>query len=413
MANGIFKKLFSGVLNKSTGMFSMFKMMNGAQNRFSSFGKEGYEASVTRACINAIVQNGAKLKPVHIVSKNGTITKKDGKYQHMLAVRPNRYMNAFDFYLKLITQLMNLNNAFCYVNYEKNNTELYPINYSSVEAIESEGVMYLRFWLVGGDWLAIPYDEVIHLRRHFYNGDLFGESNDAIASTLDLINTLDQGLSNAVESSGNIRGVLKFSQAMMKAEDMEAQRKKFVDSYMSSTNNGGIAATDSKAEFVPTDNKAIYIDPEQMKAINERFYEYYHVNESIIKSDYTEDQWNAFYESVIEPLAIQMSLEFTTKLLTPGEQSAGNQIVFESNRLQYASISSKIKMVKELMPLGLLSFNDGREIFNMSPVDGGDKRLISLNYIDSEIQSEYQLAKAKAGEFKIPKKDGDDVEDEE
>ena len=309
---------------------------------------------------------------------------------------------------------MNLNNAFCYVNYEGSKTELFPINYSSVEAIEREDVLYLRFNLVGGDWLAIPYDEVIHLRRHFYNGDLFGESNDAIKSTLELINTLDQGLSKAVESSGSIRGILKFTQAMMKDDDIEAKRVKFVEDYLSSENNGGIAATDSKSEFVPTESKAIYIDPEQMNAINERFYSYYHVSESIIKSDYTQDQWSAFYESVLEPLAVQMSLEFTTKLFTKSEQAKGNQIMFESNRLQYATIDSKIKMVKEVMPLGLLSFNDGREIFNMAPVVDGDRRILSLNYIDSDIASEYQLARAKVGGTPPNelKEDGDDKDEE-
>ena len=65
--------------------------------------------------------------------------------------------------------------------------------------------------------------------------------------------------------------------------------------------------------------------------------------------------------------------------------------MFEANRLQYGSAKTKINLIKELSPVGILSINEGREIFNLAPVEGGEKRLISLNYIDSEKANEYQL----------------------
>ena len=45
------------------------------------------------------------------------------------------------------------------------------------------------------------------------------------------------------------------------------------------------------------------------------------------------------------------------------------------------------------MPMGLMTINEGREVFNMAPVVGGDKRIMSLNYIDAELANDYQLAK--------------------
>ena len=41
----------------------------------------------------------------------------------------------------------------------------------------------------------------------------------------------------------------------------------------------------------------------------------------------------------------------------------------------------------------MLSVNEAREIFNLAPVDGGEKRLMSLNYIDAELASQYQAGK--------------------
>src|SRR5699024_2449255 len=136
--------------------------------------------------------------------------------------------------------------------------------------------------------------------------------------------------------------------------------------------------------------KAVDVDDKQLQAIKNKVYEYLGINESIVNSSYTEDEWNGFYESVVEPLALQFSLEFTGKIFTEREQSFGNQIIFESNRLQFASNESKTKMLKELVPLGLLTVNQALEVLNLPPVEDGNKRLQSLNFIDEQLADEYQ-----------------------
>ena len=47
--------------------------------------------------------------------------------------------------------------------------------------------------------------------------------------------------------------------------------------------------------------------------------------------------------------------------------------------------------MKQLAPLGLLKINEGREIFNLAPVDGGEKRIVSLNYVDADKANQYQI----------------------
>ena len=111
---------------------------------------------------------------------------------------------------------------------------------------------------------------------------------------------------------------------------------------------------------------------------------------NIVKSDFKTDQWNAFYESVLEPLGLQMSLEFTNKIFTPTEKNFGNEIIFESNRLQYASNKTKIEVLRYAN--NIMTINELREIFNLSPRDDGDKILQSLNYVNSDIADEYQLS---------------------
>ena len=73
-----------------------------------------------------------------------------------------------------------------------------------------------------------------------------------------------------------------------------------------------------------------------------------------------------------------MSLEFTNKLFTPTEKGFGNEILFESNRLQYASNKTKIEVIRYAG--NILTINEQREIFNLAPIDGGDTFLIDQNH---------------------------------
>jgi len=301
-------------------------------------------------------------------------------------------MSAFDFYYKTVANLYSTNNAFIYIRTVNGQTTgLYPIKYSNIEMVEYQNELYCKFLFGTGFQMTVPYTSLIHLRRHYNRNDLFGEDGTRpFLPTLTLMQTINQGIINAIKSSARLRGLLKFT-GVTRPEDMEAQRSKFVENYLSVNNDGGIGAIDTKADFVAMDSKPQITDAEQMKAVKESAYQYFGVNEKIIKADYSEDEWNAFYESVIEPIAIQLSLECTAKIFTSREMGHGNEIMFEANRLQYVSAKTKIAMIQQLSPLGLLTVNEGREIFNLAPVSDGDKRFVSLNYVDSANQNKYQL----------------------
>ena len=60
----------------------------------------------------------------------------------------------------------------------------------------------------------------------------------------------------------------------------------------------------------------------------------------IIQSKYDENEWLAYFESKIEPRAMQFSNEYTRKIFTRRERGFGNKIVFEGSGLQYASMQT-------------------------------------------------------------------------
>lgn len=160
-------------------------------------------------------------------------------------------------------------------------------------------------------------------------------------------------------------------------------------------------ATDQKMEYTPIDSKPATIDAEQLKAVKTKIYDYLGVSESIVNSSYTENEWASFYESTIEPVALQLGLEFTRKLFTEREIAFGNTIIFESSRLQFSSNATKVSLIKELMPYGLLTVNECREILNLAAIpdaDGGNKRFQTLNVVDADKANTYQVGQDGGGD---------------
>lgn len=222
--------------------------------------------------------------------------------------------------------------------------------------------------------------------------DLLGDDNSAITPALELAHTQNEGIVKGIKSSASIRSILKFTQ-IMAPEKLKEERDHFIADYLSISNEGGVVATDQKMEYAPIELKPAIIDHEQIGAAKRKIYDYLGISEAIITSDYTENQWASFYESIIEPLALQLSLEFTRKIFTDREQAFGNTVLFTGNRMQFASNSTKTKMINDFMPLGILSQNEARDILNLPPVDGGDTRYQTLNIVDVQIARQYQLDK--------------------
>lgn len=373
----LLQKIFGAIRDRVT--LSRLQMLNGYIPVFTPWSGKPYEADVVRSAVDAIARNAAKLKAKHIRRVNGQIIPVGGHIERLLQVRPNPHMNAYDFLYKLITTLMIDNNAFAYPVWDGLNlVAIWPINPTMAEFLEdASGTIYVRFYFAGNQQVVLPYSEVIHLRRHFYKNDMVGETNNPINAPLEAIHTTNEGLAQAVKSSAYLRGILKYT-GILKEDDIKKHRDRFIQEYMTMQNSGGIAALDGKADYQELKNDPKIINAAQMKELRDTIYRYFGVNENIVTGKYNEDEWNAFYESTIEPLAVQMSLEFTSKLFTDRERGFGNEIIFEANRLQYASVKTKLDL-REMVDRGALTPNEWREAFNLAPLEGGDKPIRRLD----------------------------------
>jgi len=181
--------------------------------------------------------------------------------------------------------------------------------------------------------------------------------------------------------------------AMLSQEDKNKQKEIFDNALRTSIkeNNSAIIPVDLKADYVPLSSDPKLVDAATLDFLNKKILSYFRVSEPIYNNNYTEEQFNSFYEGTIEQLSIKLSEEFSRILLSRKQKEDGEQIIFYSERLQYASWNTKVNAIEKLMGLGLMSLNESRSLLGLEPVEDGNKRLQSLNYVDSTKANDYQL----------------------
>ena len=386
--------------NKSVRV-SNSKLITEPTATFSSYNGDAYANDVYREAVDAIARNAGKLKGSHVI-KYADHNKVDGdcKLNRLLQVRPNPYMSAYDLIYKLVTHLFLQNNSFAYLDRDNrgNLVGIYPITANNVNILSNvNNKLFCCFTLKSGKQVTLPYSDIIHLRRYFNDDDVLGADNTAIIPGLELAQTQNDGIISGIKAGASIRGILTFDQIMSPTK-LKEEKEAFVKDYLSMENGTGLVATDSKMSYTPIENKPVILNADQAKEVKTKIYDYLGITEPIVNSSYTEDQYSAFYESTLEPIATALSQEFTAKLFNDREQAYGNSVLFESGRLQFTSNKTKVNLIAQLVPYGLLTINQALEILNLPAVEDGDRRLQALNMIDAKQALEYQGKGAAASD---------------
>lgn len=342
-----------------------------------------YESDIVRACIRPKVKAIGKLTGKHIRDDpaGGLKVNPDANIRFLLS-EPNPYMTAQQMQEKVATQLCLNNNAFILIVRDENGkvVQMYPIPCTMVETKYNDtGELFLKFQYRNGKSGTFPYKDIIHLKQDYNENDIFGESPvEAIAPMMDVIGTIDRGIIRAIKNSGVVRWLLNFKTSM-RDEDIKSNVEKFVRNYLAvETDTFGAAGVDAKADVQRIEPKDYVPNAAQTDRTIERIYSFFNTNKKIVQSDYTENEWTAYYEAEIEPIVVQMHQTYTVGIFSRKERGFGNRIVFEANNLQCASLTTKLAF-QAMVDRGAMTPNEWRETMNMTPIPGGDQPIRRLD----------------------------------
>jgi HK97 family phage portal protein len=405
--------LQSLVKNNQNKQLQYAQMMNGFTPVFSQFGPNIYISDIVQMSIDRIATEISKLQPRHILTDNNDMQKTPkSSINRLFKFAPNELMTTSEFLEKVVWLLMMNYNCFIYptyyLTYDVNNnpskyyTGFYPLNPTTVEFFQDEsGKLFIRLYFANGQHYTIAYSDIIHLRKKYSVNDIMGggmngqPDNTALLKVLEINDTVLQGVGKAIKTSLSVKVIQKIN-TMLDDDKLRDERKRLESAINSG--DSAIIPTDLKGDFTPLSIDPKIIDKDVMQFLQDKVLNWYGVSIPILTGNYTDEEYQAFYEMTLEPILIRLGQVFSKTIFTQRELDVGNEMVFFHRLMMYLSTKSKLELLKTAGEQGLLEDDQKLAILGYPPLEDGtgSRRTMSLNYIDVTLANEYQMKQAKS-----------------
>jgi len=358
-----------------------------------------YEASVVRACIHTIAEEASKMILKSVKVKKGLVETSQDEINELLMGKPNDLMILKDMLYWTAYKLEVKSNAYWYPEYSVYKfgngeetiklTAIYPINSESEDMVFDEKTKkyHLVFRIVNGGTYSVPYEEVIHFRKHFGDNYYFGnESRVDLLKKLKIYDQVTTLMPRSIESSMQLKGILS-----AKSQMGESALEKFKTDFETNLKKGagafGVLGVDGK--FDPLNTSSQIVDEKILEHLEKTALMNFGVSMKILTGDATENEWQTLYQKNIEPLKISIEQASTHVLFSPKERKAGKQIKVYDKLVNHLSMKTKLEIIKLMGPNNYISRSEQRDLIGYEP-DGGEDR-VSLNYVNQNLADKYQV----------------------
>lgn len=362
---GLFESIFGSKKTETIKADSYFKTLTAYSPVFHSWNGALYESELVRSAIDTRARHIAKLRVEAIGSAKPALANR-------LKVRPNSFQTWYQYMYRLDTILDMHNTAFIVPVIDKYGETVgsFPVLPTKCEILQTkDGTPVLKYEFADRQTGACYLSECGIMTKFQYKSDFFGEKNTALNSTMDLIDMQGQGIKEAIKNGATYRFMARTNN-FTKTEDLKKERQRFSEENFSKEAGAGglLLFPNTYSDIQQIKTSPYTINPEERKMIQDNVFNIYAVNEAMIQSRATADEWSAFYESVVETFAIQFSEVSTNMYYTEREQSFGAKIIATSNRLQYMSNKDKLQVSAQMADRGLMTRNEIRDIWNLPPL---------------------------------------------
>ena len=391
------------------------EIMTDSRAVFSSFGNNIYMSDFVNNCIDRIATEISKVEVMSVVLTENSVIRQNDDISRLFRFQPNPLQTTKDFLACCEWLRRKHCNCFIYPEWEtvrdsrgrefRRYKAFYPLNPQHAELGHfDDGRWAIRFVWRDGTEDVLPYDSVVHLRWRRGTSTLIGGGDDNgqvdDRNTMRSLTVLDQvlqGLPASIAAGLKLNGIfttktLADSMALRKeSDDFEARMKE--------TKNG-IVAIDLAGDFTPINKKITVVPKEILQFLKDIVRERYGISDAIMSGDYNGDQHSAFYQSCIEDFIVEFEQAMSSRLFTPRERDVGHRIKGYYSKVEYFSAKDKAELATLATSTGLMTLNQLAELYGMPPFEGGDRRIQSLNYANTDIVDQYQIKNAMGKEKK-------------
>lgn len=324
----------------------------------------------------------SKIRPK--VMLKGVEAEKQKYLEKILSLKPNEIMGSSNLYETLAYDYFMNNLALAFLEWDYTNLKeplkrIYPLDIekNSLQISMKDGRIYFNFRIDGNEYFT-SQDNMIILNRNANIKEFWGGKNKAIKTILNVFQTNYEGMEQAIKASAFIRFIVK-TPTLMTQENKEKRAAEFAASFLG-VRGTGVAYVDGAEDLKQVEDKNKFVNKEDMQFLEKQLFQYLGGNEKILTSTYNEDEFQSYYESVLEPFILKLQDELMIKLFTPGEINAGNKIVIDSNRLQTASLTTRVAIADRYLKLPVVKPNVINELLYLPKTKEGEKEFLFLNY---------------------------------
>lgn len=348
------------------------------------------------AIMDCTATHTAKGKVLHVVvDENDRIKqiKRNSPYTKLFE-KPNPMMTGYDFIYALSWQLDEKNTALAWIDWGEGTKPkaIWPVYYGQyqLKKIVGENAWAMELTTVDGMLRLVRLEDVVILRQHYDGAGISGGSNQPIYDAITMAEASDQGLMNAIQGANRLHGYVKLKNALLSPKDVKANNKTLNERMKEAAENGGIFELDSTEDFTPVTVNTWAASSAQMKDVQGNLYDYFRTPKEVVNGTANEQTMQNYYEGRIEARWKAMAQAFTAALFTAREYDTGNRMIVSSPAATAASWATRMNILNYTKETGDLTTNERRELMGYPPVEGGDERQISLNYVSNKNQSNYQ-----------------------
>ena len=363
-------------LKEAKGFFTTLTAYRPA---FTTWNGAIYESLIIRSSIDARARHISKLKVETYGSANPSL-------QSKMRLGPNQWQTWSQFLYRVSTITDVYSNCIITPVFDDymTITGYYPILPTRTEIIDYKGEPWLRYKFSNGEVGAVEFRKCAIITRHQLKNDFFGEPNNALDETMKLLHIQREGVEEAVKNTSTFRFMAKLNN-FAKPEDLKKEAQRFTRENLSTESEAGgfLLFPSTYSDIRQIDVKPYTVDADQLKLIYSNVYNYFGVNEDVLQNKAIGDSWSAFYEGAIEPFSIQFSEAMTKAIFSERERAQGSGLIATANRLQFMSNADKLTISSTMLDRGVMSINEIRDIWNLAPVEDGDRRIIRGEYYDA------------------------------
>lgn len=380
------------------------------------FGNNIFKNDIVKASIDTIAKECSKFVIRSVIEKDSMIKTNNDSINRLFSNGPNSYMSTSQFLYFIASTVFRNNNCFIYPEFtfytdvngeiKRKLVALHPLITSNESVyLDASNNFVIKFTLKSsGEEFTMPYDYLIHL-KNFYDGEnlFFGQNdNEDLLKNLQNLDKIKNLTPKAIEAAMGIKGVMT-AKTRADAEKLTTAKNDFEKVLQSGETS--IAVLDVAGEFHAVNINPVLLDSKSHELLLSEIYQVYGISKEILMGTADSSMWASFYQKTIEPFEIQLSQALTKVLYTERELAFGNKIKIYDRKNYYWTVSEKLEYAQIGIQIGAVTANEYRALFGNEPIEGGDERLRSLNYVNSEKANDYQGVGSKE-----PEKEDEDNE---